>query len=584
MRTTTAIALCTTLLASSAALAGDVVLNEWNAVGSEKWLGNPGSAVAGCPNPNGPAGVGCSENDDSFFGRVQGNGGDWIELVVVKDHTDMRGWKLQWIEAAATDADGTDIWYGDGSTPQGQIIFSNSAVWADLRVGTIITITEHSTLNGGLDSDTSFDPCTGDWWINANCFDAALVSCDANVFDAQNPTYNDPMDVGNDNWAARLLKADDTIVQNMTGEGQASWGGTGVNSREGVELAATPTQSTSPFSAYKGEDNSSFGQPNSWKDAVTQCRLYQDFGAMRAAVRAQLCPTCNPIMLNEYNAVSATGYLGGGTQAADAAGGQAADAQFGRVLGNGGNWLELVVIADNLDMRGWTLRWQDSTASGVIQLSNASFWGTLRSGTILTLVQRTTALGGLDTDLSYSPGTGDRWVNVNTFDISLVTQTTSTKPGHISGEFSTSNDDWSLQILDQNSQVQMTRQGEGSPYYFQGNVGTTDICRLRQDPSGRVDAASAFDDGNTSSTFGRPNTWTLCPSGTTVTQDFAALPEQGCTWTAPNPADLNGDGHVDGADLGILLGSWGQSGVAADINHDGHVDGADLGVLLGSWG
>jgi hypothetical protein len=49
------------------------------------------------------------------------------------------------------------------------------------------------------------------------------------------------------------------------------------------------------------------------------------------------------------------------------------------------------------------------------------------------------------------------------------------------------------------------------------------------------------------------------------------------------PADLNGDGVVNGADLGVMLGQWGTAG-AADLNHDGVVDGADLGALLGAWG
>jgi hypothetical protein len=55
---------------------------------------------------------------------------------------------------------------------------------------------------------------------------------------------------------------------------------------------------------------------------------------------------------------------------------------------------------------------------------------------------------------------------------------------------------------------------------------------------------------------------------------------------APGPAgDLDGDGDVDGAELGLLLGSWGPcSGCAADLDGDGHVDGADLGLLLGAWG
>ena len=47
--------------------------------------------------------------------------------------------------------------------------------------------------------------------------------------------------------------------------------------------------------------------------------------------------------------------------------------------------------------------------------------------------------------------------------------------------------------------------------------------------------------------------------------------------------DLNGDGHVDGADLGLLLAGWGAPGIA-DLNGDGNVDGADLGLLLAAWG
>ncbi len=49
--------------------------------------------------------------------------------------------------------------------------------------------------------------------------------------------------------------------------------------------------------------------------------------------------------------------------------------------------------------------------------------------------------------------------------------------------------------------------------------------------------------------------------------------------------DLNCDGVVDGADLGVLLSAWGSVlGHAADLNGDGVVDGADLGLLLGNWG
>jgi adhesin HecA-like repeat protein len=46
--------------------------------------------------------------------------------------------------------------------------------------------------------------------------------------------------------------------------------------------------------------------------------------------------------------------------------------------------------------------------------------------------------------------------------------------------------------------------------------------------------------------------------------------------------DLNDDGVVDGADLGLLLASWGTPG-PGDLDGSGEVDGADLGLLLSSW-
>jgi uncharacterized protein (DUF2141 family) len=50
------------------------------------------------------------------------------------------------------------------------------------------------------------------------------------------------------------------------------------------------------------------------------------------------------------------------------------------------------------------------------------------------------------------------------------------------------------------------------------------------------------------------------------------------------PADINNDGVIDTADLGILLGVFGTPDPAADLNGDGIVDTADLGILLGEFG
>ncbi len=51
------------------------------------------------------------------------------------------------------------------------------------------------------------------------------------------------------------------------------------------------------------------------------------------------------------------------------------------------------------------------------------------------------------------------------------------------------------------------------------------------------------------------------------------------------PADLNGDGFVDGLDLGILLGNFDQTTDPAggELNGTAPVDGLDLGILLGAW-
>ena len=48
---------------------------------------------------------------------------------------------------------------------------------------------------------------------------------------------------------------------------------------------------------------------------------------------------------------------------------------------------------------------------------------------------------------------------------------------------------------------------------------------------------------------------------------------------------MNGDGIVDGGDLGAMLAAWGAcSGCSEDLTGDGLVDGGDLGLLLAAFG
>ena len=56
--------------------------------------------------------------------------------------------------------------------------------------------------------------------------------------------------------------------------------------------------------------------------------------------------------------------------------------------------------------------------------------------------------------------------------------------------------------------------------------------------------------------------------------------EETCT------GDFNGDGLVDGSDIGLLLSEWGPctTPCIADLDEDGDVDGGDLGIFLANWG
>ena len=84
-------------------------------------------------------------------------------------------------------------------------------------------------------------------------------------------------------------------------------------------------------------------------------------------------------------------------------------------------------------------------------------------------------------------------------------------------------------------------------------------------------------------------TWVVPASAAGTTVRYYCAPH--CTTmqgsivvTQPPPSpDLNGDGVVNGDDLGQLLAAWGATGGPADLNSDGSVNGDDLGILLGAW-
>ncbi|MEE2681290.1 MAG: PQQ-dependent sugar dehydrogenase [Planctomycetota bacterium] len=69
--------------------------------------------------------------------------------------------------------------------------------------------------------------------------------------------------------------------------------------------------------------------------------------------------------------------------------------------------------------------------------------------------------------------------------------------------------------------------------------------------------------------------------GTQLDLNWNGVPDE-CD-PAECPADLDGDGIISGADLSIVLASWGTNG-PGNLNGDQTTDGQDLAIILANWG
>ncbi|HMN97770.1 MAG TPA: hypothetical protein PKC43_14975 [Phycisphaerales bacterium] len=99
--------------------------------------------------------------------------------------------------------------------------------------------------------------------------------------------------------------------------------------------------------------------------------------------------------------------------------------------------------------------------------------------------------------------------------------------------------------------------------------------------SAPVHALATFDIGG-----GAPVSLAALGSFTTSTTGDSYIARwAGCLVSSSGPADLDGNGIVDGADAALLLAAFGPcEGCSEDLDGDGMVDGADLGTLLSAWG
>ncbi|NQX97131.1 MAG: T9SS type A sorting domain-containing protein [Flavobacteriales bacterium] len=72
-------------------------------------------------------------------------------------------------------------------------------------------------------------------------------------------------------------------------------------------------------------------------------------------------------------------------------------------------WLELIVVVDNTDMRNWTIRDNNSSTSSfqpAITFRNISFWNNMRGGTIIKIWHRSISSGGIAVTVDSSKDDG----------------------------------------------------------------------------------------------------------------------------------------------------------------------------------
>lgn len=629
-----------------------VIINEYNAVSSSRFL-NGGTALA--DDSGGTA-------NDPFLGRIQGNGGDWFELVVVgngtaNSTTDLRGWIIEISE-------------NYDPTPE-TIVLSQDPYWSNVRAGTILTFVDRDLTNGGLDSGihriNRFSDL-GYAWTNVAIHDHSLVDQTASNFGSSITLTSSDTEI-------TLKDSSGTLRHGPTGEPRIL---RNINSGEVFHLEANPVpgitasvaETNFPYYADNAE-TSSLGAPNSWdgganlqdftpflSNADTNSQpvftlLPTDFYGLEGTPTTQPIQASDhdgaatitfpntaspawvtitdngngngtltwsppagtngfhtvsiqvsdgtstvtrsfeifihraqsPVLLNEYNAVSSSNFLNGGSLGLDNSGGQAADTRLGRHAGNGGDWFELAVVGDNqpgtLDLRGWRIEISEKSSfpfspDATIELSQDPFWANVPHGTLLTFTEETSATGGWDTDLNadHQPASGWSWSNIWIGDPQYLTYTDShtngfrldPATGRISNFDITS---VRTQFLIRDASGTIVHGPAGEDIGLTGGISSRTVWQLVGDPVNTLNPHLVGDlttgqPGATpnakTSTFGQPNTWNSGSQNFTTflsayTQYITAAGLSGND--ALTSADPDGDGYPNG--LEFALGSQAQS-------------------------
>jgi hypothetical protein len=254
------------------------------------------------------------------------------------------------------------------------------------------------------------------------------------------------------------------------------------------------------------------------------------------------------VILNEYNAVAPDTYLNGGNALTDDDGGPlSSDTHFGRVIGNGGAWVEFVVVGNGgtnpVDLRGWKIEIGTNNGSGFIArntlvLSNHANWQSVPAGTILTFIDRNTAQGGLNSGFALRDRrttVGDIWTNIWMGDPTYLTYSGLAQNGYnlssgvVSGIIIDNN---ATQFRVKNSSGQIVYGPAGEGVAPPSGTNSKEVFELEGHPTPSVspiDASSAtgfgYDDGASESTFGHPNSWLVGTASFTQRFNVLTAPE-----------------------------------------------------------
>lgn len=573
-----------------------ILLNEYNAVGENFRLAN-GNAM------------------DATFGNDPGNGGPWVEFVVVGDGTggsevDMRGWQL----TIRSDLG------------ESKLRLTQALGWQRVLAGTILTFGGAATPSSGFHLRSNLDT-TGEIWSHVRFDDPALI-------DPETSTFTQGA-LGSENSYFFWERSDGSLVCGPAGEGasQALGNTISVNRAEVFALEdMNPAPTVTPFTdRYDDTGRSSFGMPNEITGGV-----FQDFtnyqqsstptslgflfvppvaargeyeaaldlpagvsvsalnlppflelsgGVLRATraltpadrglyevslqaagspvptiytSRLEVIHPAPPVILNELNTVGETSFLRGGTLANDLTNGQSSDTFFGRVAGNGGNWMELVVVGKGgpgeVDLRGWKVeigtmdllnRFQ---RRDLVTFREHPYLEVVAAGTILTISDNPD-LGSSIERVDNLETSGWAWSHFSSVSQVLIEAT----------GLAIDDQRTVVRILDRSGGVVFGPAGEGiAPT---SGVGEFEVVKLEATPSTQVtpfdiasSSTSGYDDASRESTFGAPNRFAFPDTDTQLPQDFSkfiSTPFQrwvGRFFADPTmlaTGDLDGDGATN---------------------------------------